>query len=121
MTGVEDESHRFSECRFVMSGIIMQFVGFESKEALREYTFMVREGMSEAQKFTLTIANEAFDAHRVRYQDAPDVCSVRLRHELAAHANHPPGTRFQISDLDLDDYRNAHPQTPRGRPPRPER
>ncbi len=44
----------------------------------------------------------------MRYQDAPDVCSVKLRRELAAFANHPPNTHYRISDAELEDYRSAH-------------
>ena len=40
--------------------LLMQFVGFSSKETVREYTFTVREPATEPREFTLTIANEAF-------------------------------------------------------------
>lgn len=88
--------------------IMVQFVGFESKAKVREYTFTVRESSAEAREFTLTIANEAFCAHRVRYQDAPDVCSLKLRRELASYANHPPDSHFHITDIELEDYRSTH-------------
>lgn len=87
---------------------MVQFVGFASKTRAREYSFTVREASTEPREFTVTIANEAFSAHRVRFQDAPDVCSLKLRHELAAHANNPTESHFQISDLELEDYRTSH-------------
>jgi hypothetical protein len=96
----------------VSSEIMVQFVGFEAKTMVREYTFTVREQASEPREFTLTIANEAFDAHRVRYQDAPDVCSLKLRRELATYANHPPKNHFRLTDAELDDYRSAHTHKP---------
>lgn len=93
---------------------IVQFVGFASKPRAREYTFTVREPSMEPREFTLTIPNEAFSARRLRFQDAPDVCSIKLRHELAAHANHPPETHFCITDVELEDYRSSHsPRTPK--------
>jgi len=88
--------------------ILVQFVRFEAKALAREYTFMVREASTDAREFTLTIANTAFNERRVRYQDAPDVCSLRLRHELAANANHPESTHFCITDADLEEYRSNH-------------
>jgi hypothetical protein len=88
--------------------ILVQFVGFESKRRGREYTFTVREPSVEPREFTLTIANRAFNERRVRYQDAPDICSLKLRHELATHANHPADSHFDISDLELEDYRSSH-------------
>ncbi|HXX71061.1 MAG TPA: hypothetical protein VEI55_02135 [Candidatus Acidoferrum sp.] len=94
--------------------IIVQFVGFESKPLVREYTFTVREPSTDPREFTFTIPNQAFNERRVRYQDAPDVCSLKLRHELAANANHPPNTHFRVSDEELEDYRSAHaPRTTR--------
>jgi hypothetical protein len=91
----------------------MQFVGFEVKPSVREYTFSVREAPNDARQFTLTIPNEAFDQHRVRYQDAPDVCSLKLRRELATYANNPPDTHYGITDAELEDYRSSHSRVPK--------
>jgi hypothetical protein len=95
--------------------LIVQFVGYEVSPLVREYRFSVRESRNEAREFTLTIANAAFDCRRARYQDAPDICSARLRRELAADGNHPTNTHFQITDQELDDYRGRHsPKTSQG-------
>ncbi len=88
--------------------VIVQYVGFESKARVRMYRFVVREPSLEPREFTLTISNDAFNSHRVRFQDAPDICSLKLHRELAVCANHPPETHFQISETELDDYRYAH-------------
>jgi hypothetical protein len=88
--------------------LIVQFVGYEVGPLVREYTFTVRESKSDPREFTLTIPNAAFDCRRARFQDAPDICSLRLRRELAADANHPANTHFQITDEELDDYRGHH-------------
>jgi len=97
-------SRRFT----VISKVRIEFIGFEAKALVREYVFTVRESAGDAREFTLTIVNEAFQHQRVRYQDAPDVCSVKLRRELELFANHPPTTHYRISDADLDEYRSAH-------------
>jgi len=52
--------------------------------------------------------NEAFNSRRVRYQDAPEICSLRLHRELATYSNCPPQAHYRISEVDLDEYRNAH-------------
>ncbi len=88
--------------------LYVQYVGFEAKPLVREYTFAVREGESEPREFTLTIANEAFDARRARYQDAPQICFLKLQQELATSANHPPKTHYRVSDTELENYRDAH-------------
>jgi len=91
----------------VSSGPIVQYVGFEAKTLVREYTFSVREAGSE-REFTLNIENEAFVSHRARYQDAPAICAIRLNAELAAHSNHPPESQFAITGPELDTYRESH-------------
>ena len=88
--------------------VIVQYVGFEVSALGREYTFLVRVTATEPREFTLTIGNEAFDSRLVRFQDAPDVCSLRLHHELAAAANHPTKTHYRLSEQDLDEYRSSH-------------
>jgi hypothetical protein len=94
--------------------IILQYVGFETKGAVREYTFTLRGSGGEFSEYFVTIANAAFVAHRVRYQDAPDICSLRLHREFATQTDHPPSTRFSVTDAELANYRDAH--TPKTKP-----
>ncbi len=56
---------------------------FTANEASREYRLRVRRG-TDVHHFTVAIPNEAFLAGRVRYQDAPDICFLKLQKELAA-------------------------------------
>ena len=86
----------------------MQFVGFQSKATAREYTFMVREASAEPREFRITIAHEAFREHGIRFQDAPDVCSLKLRRELTTSGNHPQESHFHLTDAELDEYRQSH-------------
>jgi len=88
--------------------IIVQFVGFEAGASARVYSFTVREPSAEPRDFALTISNTAFIDHLISYQDGPDICSRRLRRELAAYGNHPPEDRLDITDADLEDYRSNH-------------
>jgi hypothetical protein len=88
--------------------LIVQFVGYEVGPKVREYRFSVRESRDEARDFSVTIANSAFDDRRARFQDAPDICSLRLHRELASDSAHPTNTCFQITNDDLDDYRARH-------------
>ena len=86
----------------------VQYVGFESKALVREYSFVLRRALNETTGFTLTIGNEAFDSRRVRFQDAPEICSLRLHRELAVFGEQTPHANYQISEKDLDDYRSSH-------------
>ena len=94
--------------------VVVQYVGFESKGAVREYAFTVRGTDGAFSEYFVTIANDAFVAHRVRYQDAPDLCSLRLHWEFATRTDHPPSTRFSVTDAEPADYKDAH--TPRSKP-----
>jgi hypothetical protein len=86
--------------------IIVQYVGYQVTEMVREYTFHVREA-GEEREFRLSITNEAFVSHRARYQDAPGICAARLQAELTAFSNHPAETQFDITDVELDNYRES--------------
>ena len=87
--------------------VIVEYVGFHVTPTVREYTFSVREGATEPLQYTLTVANEAFVSHRARYQDGPEICSLRLHRELDTHANHPPTTTFCVTDTELATYQDA--------------
>ena len=95
--------------------IVLQYVGFETRGAVREYTFTRRGSGGESSEYFVTIANAAFVAHQVRYQDAPDICSLRLHREFAARSDHLPSARFSITDAELADYMAVHaPKTKPG-------
>jgi hypothetical protein len=102
-----------------MTGAQVAYVGFTPKPAVREYTLRVRfEG--ETYDFTLAIANEAFIRHRARYQDAPEICFLKLQRELAASPSLPPASYLNVTDADLEEYRAAHtPKPPRRHKPLP--
>lgn len=92
----------------MIESILMQYLGFKSETESREYSFRVRYAAEDIREFTLTILNEAFTSHRVRYQDGPDLCSLKLRRELTSNPDHPSHTNFAISNGELDDYKTDH-------------
>jgi hypothetical protein len=98
----------------VSNNLLIQYQGFEAKTLVREYTFSVREAAGDAHEFTFTIPNEAFNSRRARFQDAPDICSLKLHGELAANANHPPHTHYRITDAEIEIYHSAHTKPARG-------
>jgi len=109
----------WSEGALMTENVNVQYVGFKAKALVREYSFIVRRALNEASEFTLTIGNEAFGSRRVRFQDAPEICSLRLRRELAVFGDHPPQAHYRISETDLDDYRSSHAPSTRGYPYKP--
>lgn len=96
------------------SKIIIKYMGFKPMALAREYTFHVSEDGAD-REFRLNITNEAFVSHRARYQDAPAICSERLQAELAAHANNPPTTEYEITAEELASYtERRNPKISRG-------
>jgi hypothetical protein len=93
----------------MIKAINVQYVGFAAKPLVREYNFIVRGALNQTTEFTLTIGMDSFGAGRVRIQDAPDICSLRLHRELAASGEDHPSANYDIGDIELDDYRKAHP------------
>ena len=93
--------------------VVLQYVGFENTGAVREYTFTFRGSGGTSTEYFVTIANAAFVAHRVRYQDGPDICSLRLHREFASRTDHPPSTRYSVTDTELAEYMNAHLPKPK--------
>lgn len=86
----------------------IQYMGLKSKAIVREYSFLLRESSIEPYEITFTILNEAFRSHSLRYQDAPDLCSLKLHREMANSADDPLKTHYGISGTELDDYRDSH-------------
>ena len=88
--------------------IVLQYLGFETKGALREYAFSLRGLGGESSNYFVTIPNEAFSAHRARYQDALAICSIRLRREFASQVDLPPSSTFSVTNEELAEYKDAH-------------
>ena len=57
----------------------VQYVGFKAKAMVREYSFLVRESSTEPHEITFTILNETFTSRRLSFQNAPDICSLKLQ------------------------------------------
>jgi hypothetical protein len=85
----------------------VQYLGCRVKARAREYTFQVRQE-SGTREFTLLIPNESFRSSSISFQDAPGFCSEKLHRELAVFANDPPLSEYKVSDMELDQYREAH-------------
>ena len=101
-----------------MVGTQVEYLSFTVNEVTREYRLRARQPGGEFHAFTLTISNEAFLAHRVRYQDAPDICFLKLQRELSACADTLPAPHLIVTDAELEEYRVAHAPKPNKNRPR---
>lgn len=87
--------------------VIVRYGGFRATTRGREYTMHVADGQS-SREFVLLITHQAFADREARFQDAPDVCSSKLRRELAADPGLVPGACMAVTAQDLLDYRGEH-------------
>ncbi len=102
----------------------VEYLGFRSGDTTRDYRLLVRHPDGEREEFTLTIEQEAFLSHRVRYQDAAEICFLKLRRAVDALASAPESgplaAKQKVTEADLLEYREVHAVKPRAsRPPRP--
>jgi len=86
---------------------IVRYVGFRATARGREYTMHVADKLS-SREFVLLIPHQAFADHEARFQDAPDVCSGKLRRVLTADPSLVPGDCMAVTAQDLLDYRGDH-------------
>jgi|SRR5579863_7107608 len=88
--------------------VFMEYMGFTSTTQGREYAFHVRFSPQDTRDFTVTIAGEAFSSRRVSFQDGPNVCSSRLKRELAVNPGAPTGTSYLIDEQEIADHKLRH-------------
>jgi hypothetical protein len=101
-----------------MEGTRLEYVGFTVNEATREYSLRARQPDGEYHAFTVAISNDAFLAHRVRYQDAPVICFLKIQRELIACGDTLPALHHNVTDAELADYRVAHAPKPNKKRPK---
>jgi hypothetical protein len=92
----------------VSDPVALQYRRFENKGAVRECAFTLRWSGGKSSEYFVTIATAAFVAHRARYQNGPEICSLRLHREF----DHSPSTRFSVTDAELAEYMNAYVPKP---------
>jgi hypothetical protein len=86
---------------------VVRYIGFRATALGREYTMRVSDVQS-SRDFVLLISHQSFASRETRFQDAPDVCSNKLRCELAADPGLLPGESIAVTSQDLLDYSNSH-------------
>ncbi len=89
-----------------------EYVGFTVNNTSRIYALRVRKPDGELHEFQIAIDNVAFLSHRVRYQDAAEICFLKLERELNRCGDSMPASHMRITDAELDEYREAHTKKP---------
>jgi hypothetical protein len=102
------------------TAISIRYVGFESTLLGRDYTLLVRQGELSS-RVTVRIPHAAFSGRLTRFQDAPDICFLKVQSELALRDNQAPAPEdtLVVTDVELAAYRTAHEKAPGGRRAKP--
>jgi hypothetical protein len=94
-------------------GIRMQvaqvsYVGFKNLATSREYAFRVTQVDGSSNDFLFAVSNDAFLTHHVRYQDAAEICFLKLQRAVIASGPGLPAARQDVTEQDFEAYRLAH-------------
>jgi hypothetical protein len=87
----------------------IEYVGFRTGPDHREYHLRSHFG-TEIREYTVAIAHSAFTSGRVRFQDGPEICYLKVLREMEAAT---AATGFTMTDAELAAYVTAHTPTPR--------
>ena len=87
----------------------IQYVGYQPQLNTRTYTFRVIDALVEAREFKVSIKTEALSNNNFKYQDIPDLCFAKLKHNLTFETEGSPlPLRFTVSDAELQKYVEEH-------------
>lgn len=93
----------------------VEYLGFTTEGAARQYVLRVRQPSGDVVDFKLAIPIAAFLAGRVRFQDAPEICFLKLQRALTASPD-PIPVSLGVSNEELEEYKVAHaPRSPQRR------
>jgi hypothetical protein len=96
-----------------------EYLGFTVDATSRIYAMRVRKPGGVSLEFQIAIANQAFISKKVRYQDGAEICFLKLARELSLCGDDStPASFMQITDAELDEYREAHTKKAPPRRPR---
>jgi hypothetical protein len=97
-----------------MLKVTIEYVGFRTSAKRREYLLRSHLG-PETHDYTVGIALADFSAGRARFQDGPEICYLKLLHELETAEARPVVDDFTITDVELAAYVTAHTTPGRSR------
>lgn len=98
-----------------MASAHVSYVGFKTLPTAREYTLRVTQTDGSSQDFQLAVSNDAFLSRHVRYQDAPEICFLKLQRAVLDCQPGQPAVRQDVTELDIEAYRLAHVAKASGR------
>ena len=93
-----------------------EYIGFTVNDTYRIYKILVSRPDGESREFEIAIANRRFLTNQVRYQDAAEICFLKVERELRRCGDDSiPASRIHVTEAELDEYREAHTKKVPGR------
>jgi len=87
----------------------IQYMGYQPRLNMRIYTFRVIDALVEAREFEVSINTETLSNSKFKYQDVPDLCFAKLKHDLTFETEENPlPPKFTVSDAELRKYVEEH-------------
>ncbi|HXV61491.1 MAG TPA: hypothetical protein VEK15_12400 [Vicinamibacteria bacterium] len=97
----------------MVSTLRSEYVGFTVNETARVYKVRVRGPDGIWHYSQIAIPNQSFLSNRVRYQDAAEICFLKLLRELSrGNQDCVPASHIEITEAELEEYREAHTKKP---------
>ncbi len=89
----------------------VRYVGFENTGEGRSYRLRA-EVAGAPRQVTVIVPHQAFADHKLRFQDAPEVCVARLQREIDSGADVPDGLELRMTPDELEAYRESQVRRP---------
>ena len=86
----------------------VSYVGFKNLATSRQYTLRVTQVDGTSSDFLFAVSNDAFLTHHVRYQDAAEICFLKLQRAVLASEPGLPAAHQDVTEQDFEAYRQAH-------------
>jgi len=87
----------------------IQYVGFQVDATARSYNFLVTDSPGYSREFTVAVRMESFRSTRLKFQDCPDICFIRLKRELERETDETrAGKHLHIHSEDIQEYLERH-------------
>jgi len=87
----------------------IQYLGYQPQLNIRSYAFRVTGESGEAREFVLSVKIASLMDNRFKYQDIPDFCFTKLKHDLTRETEEQRlPLRITISEAELQKYMEEH-------------
>lgn len=87
----------------------IQYLGYQPQLNIRSYAFRVTGKSAEAREFILNIKIESLMDNKFKYQDIPDFCFTKLKHDLTCETEEQRlPLRITVSEAELQKYMEDH-------------